>query len=145
MFALTAGSALRVDEARHLDESDLNFDWGILTVTPKKNWKSKGYRYRNIPVSKKTLEAAREFIKSRAAVRLDDKATWSAIEKVRVPLNLPHFSMHDLRRAWGSAMHANGATLKQVSVWLGHGGVAVTERYVRIFETNVTGHEFLPR
>jgi integrase len=53
--------------------------------------------------------------------------------------------MHDLRRAWSSAMHANGASLKQVSLWLGHSGVAVTERYVRGFATEVTGHEFLPR
>ena len=52
--------------------------------------------------------------------------------------------MHDLRRAWASAMHANGASLKAVSVWLGHSSVTVTERYIRIFST-VGGHEFLPR
>jgi site-specific recombinase XerD len=50
-----------------------------------------------------------------------------------------------LRRAWASAMHANGASIKQVSVWLGHPTIAVTERYIRIFATESTGHEFLPR
>ena len=45
--------------------------------------------------------------------------------------SLPHFSMHDLRRAWASAMHHNGAPLKQVSVWLGHAEVATTERSLR--------------
>jgi integrase len=78
-------------------------------------------------------------------VRLDDKATWDAIRRVREELKLPKFSMHDLRRAWASAMHANGASIKQVSVWLGHSTTAVTERYVRIFSTESTGHEFLPR
>lgn len=60
-------------------------------------------------------------------------------------LKLPKFSIHDLRRAWASAMHANGATLKQVSVWLGHSSIGVTERYIRVFVTESTGHEFLPR
>jgi integrase len=53
--------------------------------------------------------------------------------------------MHDMRRAWASAVHAAGASLKEVSVWLGHSSVQVTERYVRIFESESSGHEFLPR
>jgi hypothetical protein len=30
-------------------------------------------------------------------------------------------------------------------VWLGHSTIAVTERYIRVFENESTGHEFLPR
>jgi hypothetical protein len=40
-------------------------------------------------------------------------------------------------------MHHRGASLKAVSVWLGHGSLGVTERYVRVIETD--GHQFLPR
>jgi integrase len=42
-------------------------------------------------------------------------------------------------------MHANGASIKQVSVWLGHSSIQVTERYIRAFRAESTGHEFLPR
>jgi site-specific recombinase XerD len=53
--------------------------------------------------------------------------------------------MHDLRRAWASAMHANGASLKMVSVWLGHADIATTERYIRVYTSETRGHEYLPR
>lgn len=148
LISLVAGSGIRIDEARHLDVGDVEIvddQRGYLTVTPKADWQPKSYRFRTIPVSRATCDAALQFIAKRSKVRLDDKATWDAIRIVREELNLPKFSIHDLRRAWASAMHANGASLKQVSVWLGHSGVQVTERYVRVFETEATGHNFLPR
>jgi hypothetical protein len=30
-------------------------------------------------------------------------------------------------------------------VWLGHSSIAVTERYIRVFNDGDAGHEFLPR
>jgi site-specific recombinase XerD len=148
LVALLAGSGIRVDEARHLDVADVEVvdeKRGFITITPKDGWQPKSYRFRTVPVSRTTCDAALKFIETRGAVRLDNKATWDAINKVREKLELPRFSMHDLRRAWASAMHANGASIKQVSVWLGHSTIAVTERYIRVFEAESTGHEFLPR
>jgi integrase len=115
---------------------------GILTITLKKNWTTKAYRYRDIPISKNTAKAALDFMKSRDTVLLDDKSVWKEIQRVRVVTDLPKFSIHDLRRTWASAMHANGASIKQVSVWLGHCAVQVTKRYIRVFQTESTGHEF---
>jgi integrase/recombinase XerD len=148
LVQLIAGSGLRIDEARHLDAADVEATdekRGYVTVTPKDGWQPKSYRFRTLPVSRATYEAALHFIQIRDTVRLDNKATWNAIRKVREDLKLPKFSMHDLRRAWASAMHANGASIKQVSVWLGHSSIQVTERYIRVFESESTGHEFLPR
>lgn len=148
LVALVAGSGLRIDEARHLDVGDIELvddHRGYLHVASKDGWQPKNYRCRRVPVSRETCDAALEFIQTRATVRLDDKATWDAIRKVREKLNLPKFSMHDLRRAWASALHAKGAPLKLVSVLLGHSGIHVTERYIRVFETEATGHEYLPR
>lgn len=144
LFALTAGSGIRIDEARHLDLGDLDLERGYLSITPKKGWTTKSYRHRTVPVSKRTLAAAREFIKHRHEVRLDDKATWTAIHKVCDALKIKPFSMHDLRRFWGSALHAKGASLKQVSVLLGHSGVGVTERYLRVLDGHLVGHDLLP-
>ena len=85
------------------------------------------------------------FVTAREAVAIDDKTVWKEVQRVRKAAGLPKFSMHDLRRAWASAVHANGASLKQVSVWLGHADVQTTERYIRVFLTQSSGHQFLPR
>ena len=58
---------------------------------------------------------------------------------------LRRLAMRDLHRAWTSAMHENGASLKQVSNWLGHADIASTERYIRVYETATEGHGYLPR
>jgi site-specific recombinase XerD len=42
-------------------------------------------------------------------------------------------------------VHANGASLKQVSVWLGHKDVQTTERYIRVYTDATDGHQYLPR
>jgi site-specific recombinase XerD len=145
LFRLAAGSGVRIDEARHVDLGDIDEGRKILIVTPKPGWTTKGYRYRNIPISERTANAARAFIGARAGVALDDKSVWKELHRARVAASVPRFTMHDLRRAWASAMHANGASLKQVSVWLGHADIATTERYIRLFDAQTVGHEFLPR
>lgn len=145
LFRTTAGSGIRIDEARHLDTGDLDAEHRLLTVTPKPSWTTKGYRYRTVPVSERTVAAVKAFIRLRANVPLDDKSVWREVQRVYRAAKLPKMSMHDLRRAWASAVHANGASLKQVSVWLGHADIATTERYIRVFVGETHGHEYLPR
>jgi integrase/recombinase XerD len=144
-FRLTAGSAVRIDEARHLDANDVDEARRMLTITPKKDWTTKGYRYREVPISQRTADAVKAYVANRKGVAVDDKTIWKELQRVRKLAGLPHFSMHDLRRAWASAVHQKGASLKQVSVWLGHADVQTTERYIRVFLTKSSGHEFLPR
>ena len=150
MFRLTAGSGVRIDEARHLDTADVRIVDAVagtaeLTITPKPGWTTKSYRYRMIPITTRTAAAVLAFVKARPKQAIDDKTVWDEMKRVRDKAKLPHFSMHDLRRAWASAVHHNGASLKQVSVWLGHAEVQTTERYIRVFGMETTGHEFLPR
>jgi site-specific recombinase XerD len=146
LVALLAGSGLRIDEARHIDERDVRTceDGGFITVAAKDDWQPKNYRRRTIPVSRATCEAALQFIRTRNSVRLDGKATWDVAKRLHEHLEIMKFSMHDLRRAWASALHANGMPLKRVSALLGHCGVGVTERYLRLTDEGSSGHEFLP-
>ncbi len=147
LFKAIAGSGIRIDEARHTDVSDVEIvdDMrAFLHVTVKDGWQPKSYRCRRVPVSVATAKATLEFIKVRDKMKLDDKSVWKELKKVRDKLGLPNFGVHEFRRAWGSAMHASGASIKQVSVWLGHSSIQVTERYIRVFETKSTGHEYLP-
>jgi site-specific recombinase XerD len=143
LFDLMAGSGARLDEACHIDAVDLDVARRIVRITPKPGGSTKNHRFREIPASEATIKAARLFIRSRAEVSLDRKKIWNQLQRVRKEVGLPKFSPHDLRRAWASAMHQRGASLKAVSVWLGHGSLGVTERYVRVVETD--GHRFLPR
>jgi integrase/recombinase XerD len=150
LLHLTAGSGIRYDEAHHVDIGDVKLideqaGRALLTITPKPGWTTKGYRFRDIPVSVTTAKAALEFAKLKAGAPTDQKTVWLELRRISKEAGLPDFSAHDLRRAWASAMHSNGASMKQVSVWLGHAEVQTTERYVRIFVGATMGHEFLPR
>ena len=150
LLRFTAGSGVRAAEAMHIEAGDirvLDAEAGraVLTIGPKPGWTTKGYRYRDVPISKRTADAALVFLRTKDDAPFDPKTVWNQLRVVAKAAGLPNFSMHDLRRAWASAMHFNGATMKQVSVWLGHADVQTTERYVRIFDTGKTGHEFLPR
>jgi site-specific recombinase XerD len=143
LFEIIAGTGLRLDEAIHLDASNIDHARKLVQVTPKTGWNTKNYRAREVPASEATLKAARNFIRLRSQVSLERKAVWNQLQRARKLAGLTEFSPHDLRRAWASAMHYRGAPLKSVSMWLGHGSVAVTERYVRVIDTD--GHRFLPR
>ena len=69
---------------------------------------------------------------------------WLAAKTVYESAGIRKFTPHDLRRAWATALYARGMPLKQVSVLLGHCAVSVTERYIRVTETESSGHEYLP-
>jgi len=145
LIEFVAGSGIRIDEALHADLSNIDSERGVLTITPKPGWTTKGYRYRDVPISDKTTEAARIFIRLRDDYPMTDKTIWTQLQIARRAASLPHLSMHDLRRAWASEMHANGASVKEVSVWLGHAHALTTERYVRVFTDAAEGHKYLPR
>jgi len=143
LFELMAGTGIRLAEACHLEPADVDSAKKEVRIRPKKEWNPKNYRSREVPASEQTLKAARHFIRTRGDVSLERKAVWNRVEEVRQQVGLEHFSPHELRRAWASAMHHRGASLKQVSILLGHGSIAVTERYIKAVATG--GHEYLPR
>ncbi len=145
LFRLTAGSGIRIDEARHFELGDINSERQVLTITPKR-----GQDHEGLSLSRRSRLGAdhcraKTFLRLREKIALDDKTVWREVQRVHKAARVPRMSMHDLRRAWASAMHANGASLKQVSVWLGHADIATTERYIRVYVTETHGHEFLPR
>jgi site-specific recombinase XerD len=145
LFEATAGCGARLDEMRHIDLSNIDEEKGYLIITPKPGWTTKSYRHRRVPISSSTVVAMKRFIATRSQVPMDDKTIWQRLRKVSSKLpGVPKFSMHDLRRAWASAMHNGGASMKRVSSWLGHSAVQVTERYIRLTDVE-GGHEFLPR
>lgn len=75
VFRTFIGSAMRDGELRHMDASDIHEGAKpYIAVTPKppgwcichpKGWKTKGWRYRRIPVTMETIRAAREVLRAR--------------------------------------------------------------------------------
>jgi integrase len=143
LFRTVVGTGMRDDEARHMEESDIQPPW--IVVTPKPGWTTKGYRYRSIPASDATVKAARAFVKAKAKLNLDQKAIWKRIQAARKTAGIPlHFSMHDLRRAWASHMLAAGHRIEEISKWLGHADIMTTMRYLRVVTIDAPNPETLP-
>jgi integrase len=57
------------------------------------------------------------------------------VQRILAHLDLPRLRFHDLRKACGSLLLDAGIELADVSAWLGHSNVAITQAiYVRPFE-----------
>jgi integrase len=142
LFRMVLGCGIRDDEMRHLRLADLGSD--TITITPQEGWTTKNYRYRTIPVSASTLKAAREFLKIKPGLNLDNKKIWKVINRTCEATGIAHFSMHDLRRAWASHMLAAGNKVERISQWLGHADVLTTMRYLRVVQTEMPDRKRLP-
>lgn len=143
LFRTVLGTGMRDDEARHLEASDIQPPW--IVVTPKAGWSTKNYRYRSIPVSAATVKAARTFVKAKPDLNLEAKAVWKRIRAAAKAAKITlHFSMHDLRRAWASHMLMAGNRLEDISKWLGHGDLVTTMRYLRVVSDAAPDPKRLP-
>jgi len=143
LFRTVVGTGMRDDEMRHMDETDIQPPW--IVVTPKPGWTTKGYRARSIPASPATVRAAKTFTAAKAEMSLDPKFIWKRIQRARKAAGIKkHFSMHDLRRAWASHMLAAGHRIEDISRWLGHAELMTTMRYLRVVTTAVPKPSTLP-
>lgn len=153
LFRATAGSGIRFDEAVHLHEkwiADASLtitplDPGECPCHPVKGWKTKNYRYRTIPVSPEAVAAARAYAAVKHSMALDPKSVWKELQRARKAAGSTwHWSMHDLRRAWGSHLLAMGCKLSDLSRWYGHGDLLTTMRYLRVVEDESPDPASLP-
>lgn len=156
----TLGTAIRDEEARHFDASNLNELQRKVVITPKPagscpchpdGWKTKGFRYREIPVTPATLKAAKALVKAREGGWAIPCERWvweqihracartaeahekaKAAKKRKIPPAVAPFSLHDLRHAGASHWLADGVDIATISRWLGHADVATTQRYLHV-------------
>lgn len=143
LWRTVIGTGMRDEEVRHMDASDIRTK--AIVVTPKEGWATKGYRYRTIPASPKTVKAARDFLAARDKLKLEKKTVWKRVQKTRKAAEITkHFSLHDLRRAWASHMLAAGHKVEMISKWLGHADLITTMRYLRIVTDEVVDVTKLP-
>ena len=125
LFRAVAGSGIRDDEARHLEEQCIQENAivigplapGLCECHPR-GWNSKNFRYRTIPASSYTVAAARSFVAVKHSMVLDYKSVWKVLQA--------------------------GRKLSDVSRWYGHGDIKTTMRYLRVVEDEMPAPEDLP-
>lgn len=133
LFRGALGSGLRDGELQHLEPGDIADE--EVTVTPKADWSTKGYRHRTVPITKATAKALRAWVEARNGKRVnaDQKKIWKVMQATAKAAGIEPLSLHDLRRAWATHLYASGELpLKDVSALLGHASVETTERYLRV-------------
>jgi integrase len=151
-FRVIIGSGIRDAEALHMQASDIQPPW--LVVTPKPpgaceccpaGWNTKGYRYRSIPISKATAKAARSYVAAKADMQMDSRTIWGRVQDAAKAAGIKkHISLHDFRRAWASHMLLAGHMLQDISRWLGHADVMTTMRYLRVVTDATPDPKSLP-
>lgn len=143
---------MRDDEVRHLEESCIQDSAIAVTPLPPglcechpRGWTTKNFRYRTIPASADTIDAARRFVAVKHSMNLEHKQVWRELARARIAAGCDWgWSMHEWRRAWASHMLLAGHKLQDISRWLGHGDLKTTMRYLRIVEDAMPEPEDLP-
>lgn len=152
LLRTVAGSGIRDDEVRHLEPQCVRDAAIVITPLPpglcgchSRGWNTKNYRNRTIPASAETVACARLYVEVKHSMNLDAKHVWKIIQAARKAAGHTwHWSMHELRRAWGSHMLASGVKLSDLSRWYGHGDVKTTMRYLRVVEDEMPDPSTLP-
>jgi len=152
LFRAASGSGMRDDEMRHLIEEHIRDTSIVVAPTPPgacrchpRGWTTKNFRYREIPASADTVDAARRYADLKHATNIDSKKVWTELQRARAVAGIDwQWSMHDLRRAWGSHLFASGQKLADISRWYGHRDVQTTMRYLRVVEDEMPDPEDLP-
>lgn len=152
LFRTVIGSGIRFEELKHLRADSVRGNQLVITPLPpgtckchERGWTTKNYRYRAIPISKKTAQAARKYAAVKSTINLDQRDVWERLQKWRRAAGIDwHWSIHELRRAWGSHLLAAGMKLANISRWYGHADLKTTMRYLRVVEDDMPDPSDLP-
>ena len=141
------GSGLRVSELCSLDVDSIDSRRGVVRVM------GKGNKERQVPVSKPSIEAIRDWVKVRHEVVGDEEQHSRSSRPDELALFLNHRGRritprdvrrliddravspthpHALRHTFATHLLDNGADLRTVQELLGHADVATTQRYTHV-------------
>jgi site-specific recombinase XerD len=115
------GSGLRVSELCSLDVDSVDARRGVVRVM------GKGSKERQVPVSKPSIDAVRDWMKARHE-RITPRDVRRLIDDRAVSPTHPHA----LRHTFATHLLDNGADLRTVQELLGHADVATTQRYTHV-------------
>jgi site-specific recombinase XerD len=143
-------SCSRATEFVNLNIGDVDFVTGRVTIRSGKGGKQRAVRFGD-----RSMRALRAYLKQKRGLKLPDRqplfVTDESERMDRFTLRLlldrraddahvPHYGLHDIRRCGALQLYRNGMMIKDISVYLGHSSVKVTELYL-----NVTGEDALEK
>lgn len=143
-------SCARATELVSLNVGDVDFNTGRVLIRVGKGDKSRSVRFGD-----KSMRALRAYLKQKRGLQLPSRQPLFVTDQgermdrftLRLLLDrraddaqIQHYGLHDIRRCGALELYRNGMMIKDISVYLGHSSVKVTELYL-----NVTGEDALDR
>ncbi|MFN3480764.1 MAG: site-specific tyrosine recombinase XerD [Thermodesulfovibrionales bacterium] len=142
MIELLYSSGLRVSELINLRTQDINLEGGFLRVI------GKGSKERVVPVSRRTLERIREYMRNyrsqlpKSSVSdflfttsrgkaMTRQRLWQALKVYGKQIGLD-LSPHTLRHSFATHLLEGGADLRSVQKMLGHSDISTTQIYTKV-------------
>ncbi|MCV2503369.1 MAG: tyrosine-type recombinase/integrase, partial [Neisseriaceae bacterium] len=140
MFELMYGSGLRVSEVESLNLKDIELDSGWVTV------KGKGAKTRQIPLTDKSIDAVKSYLKLRPEIENQDALFISRLgnritnRRIQQNLNewairhqaMQHLSPHMLRHSFATQLLQNSQNIRAVQELLGHSQLSTTQIYTKL-------------
>ena len=131
LFRFLAFSGVRIDEARHVLWSDVDFEKGLLHVRVTKNSKA-----RWIPLNS-SLRQLLEKMRAACSAELPEKPVMQvfecqkSIDRAAKLASVKRITHHDLRHLFATRCIESGVDIPTVSRWLGHqdGGALCMKTY----------------
>jgi integrase/recombinase XerD len=142
MVELLYSSGLRVSELVNLRVQDINIEGGFIKVM------GKGSKERVVPVSRRTIEKVKEYMRSYRNLLLGKKNTdflfttsrgramtrqrfWQALKVYGKETGLS-LSPHMLRHSFATHLLEGGADLRSLQKMLGHADISTTQIYTKV-------------
>lgn len=138
-----ADAGMRVSEVLHLRFSDLNFKEQLITVNSLKKRDKKEVRI--IPMSYRVYNCFTDFLKNHKNIGpenylfansrgkpLTRAGVWKFLNQRRRNLNIPQLHPHALRHTFATQHLANGTSLAEIKIMLGHKKYDTTLIYASI-------------
>lgn len=144
MLELLYATGLRVSELINLQQSQINFNQGVLRIV------GKGDRERLIPLGEESQRWLRDFINgprmeillerqtdflfpTRRGDRMTRQAFWHIIKRYAEKAGIRRkLSPHSLRHAFATHLLNRGADLRVVQLLLGHSDLSTTQIYTHV-------------
>jgi integrase/recombinase XerD len=140
-------SCARATEFVSLNIGDVDFITGHALIR-----KGKGSKSRTVRFGDRSMRALRAYLKQKRGLKIPERQplfTTDDFERMdrftlRMMLDrraddakIPHYGLHDLRRRGALELYNNGMSIKDISVYLGHSSVKVTELYLNVTNDDV--------
>ncbi|MBD3183481.1 tyrosine-type recombinase/integrase [Candidatus Poribacteria bacterium] len=142
-------TGIRKSELFNLQWSDIDFDMGIITVQAKKDWHTKNYRSRILPITPVLFDVLQEHrryyieneIKSDYVFTFRGKRLRSNIKKslgrIVKDAGLKNVTLHTLRHTFASQLVMAGVPLREVQELMGHRSYETTLQYAHLSQDHI--------